>query len=203
MAAIRGCLRVRDTKIWRQGEKEISNYLFTPVFKSQVWKCSIFGLHLWVREKSTSHHSPHVLWFKRNFHTSLTNIYEILQERVNMFESGAKVTPRCDGSHRPMARRNISKKLPLVLAWNGEAKMEIQAESSEGESFLLISTLDIEGKKPQIFLMLEKSTWASTDLKTGPTPQNASWREESSGNLNSMWYDYMLNMSTSQSNRHF
>lgn len=58
-----------------------------------------------------------------------------------MFESGAKVTPSCDGSHRPMARRNISKKLPLVLAWNGEAKMEIQAESSEGESFLLISTL--------------------------------------------------------------
>lgn len=105
-----------------------------------------------MREKSTSHHSPHVLLFKRNFHTSLTNIYEILQERVNMFESGAKVTPRCDGSHRPMARRNISKKLPLVLAWNGEAKMEIQAESSEGESFLLISTLDIEGKKPQIFL---------------------------------------------------
>ena len=76
-----------------------------------------------------------------------------------MSESGAKVTPGCDGSHCLMARRNISKKLPLVLAWNGEAKMEIQADSSEGESFPLISTLDIEErKKPQIFLMLEQFT---------------------------------------------
>lgn len=145
MAAIRGCLQVCDAKIQKERTKEISNYFFTPVFKFQVWKCSIFGLHLW--EKSTSHHSPHVLWFKWNFQTSLTNVYEILQERVNMSESGAKVTPGCDGSHCPMARRSISKKLSLVWAWNGDAKMEIQVESSEGESFLLISTLDIEERK--------------------------------------------------------
>lgn len=56
------------------GEKEISNYLFTPAFEFQVWKCSIFGLHLRVREVNISSCS-HVLWFKWNFHTSLTNIY--------------------------------------------------------------------------------------------------------------------------------
>lgn len=83
--------------------------------------------------------------------------------------------------------------------------MEIQAESSEGESFPLISTLDIEErKKPQIFLMLEQFTWASIGLKTGPNPQNASWREERSlGNLNPVQYNYMLNISTSKWNRHF
>lgn len=37
--------------------------------------------------------------------------------------------------------------------------MEIQAESSEGESFPLISTLDIEERKTSgIFLMLEQFT---------------------------------------------
>lgn len=105
-------------------------------------------------EVSATHHDSHFLRVKQNFHMYLTNICGTLHERFSVSEPGAKegLQQNVMGA---VANCSMAKECFMytgfVVKSNSEAKREIQEESSEDDSCLLISMFEIEERRKSDF----------------------------------------------------
>lgn len=105
----------------------------------------------WVRV-SAFHHDPHFLWVKQNFHMYLTNICG-MKESVLLSQGQRRICNRVWWEPLQIVPwpRSVSYEPVLVFSQSNEAKRKIEEESSEDESFLLISMLEIERRRTPDF----------------------------------------------------